>query len=252
MEETLFEQIHAHHDRAITALRLRQHHEEVSRQLSQAKFDKRSAWEAHAQYQGSLRSFLDRLKGVMEEKAELLAKDLRMAEAREKQLDQERKQLIRKIAENELQIEAAPEYDELWQLAASDPEAAREWHRLDALYCIEALQPLLEDCRTALVERRNMLNGANVGKVYTYSERAEIQTNPEKCGEDCKYLIQRLEKSLKNLEIPFEPGGFFSNPAFFLNASAAHHNRRDRLNQALDQALSLQKQLAKLRTQLEE
>lgn len=251
MEENLFELIQANHDRAISALRLRRRKEEVAQRLAQAKFDKRSAWEAHAQYQGSLRSFLDRLKGVMEEKAELLAKDLRMAEAKEKQLEQEQEQLIRKIAENELQMEAAPESDELWQLAAKDPEAAKLWYRLDALYCIETLQSLLEDCRTALVECRNMMNGANVGKVYTYAELAEIQTDPEKCGEDCKSFIRLLEKSLKGLEIPFETGDFFTNPSFFLNASAAPHNRRDRLNQALDQVLSLQKQLVKLRTQLE-
>lgn len=250
MENTLLKQIRDRHQIDISTLRLQRQSAENDSAMRQAKFEVRAAKEASLSYEGSFQSLLDRLKGKKEEKETSLRHDAQKAAANYSAAARQKEVLDRQLSELKQKMEAFPDWNDL--RAQAEGETLREWYRLDALYCIETLQPLLEDCRTALVERRNMMNGANVGKVYTYSEQAQIQTNPEKCGEDCKFFIRRLEKSLKDLEISFETGDFFTNPSFFLNASAASHNRRDRVNEAINQVESVQRLFPQWQRQLGE
>lgn len=249
MENTLLKQILERHKMDISALRLQRQDKENDLALRQAKFDLRNAQVAQTLYDGSFRSFWDRLSGKKEAKEVELRHEVQKKEANLTAAKRQREVLDMQLSEIREKLEAFPDWNDLRSQA--EGETLREWYRLDALYCIEAVLPLLEDNHTALIEQRNMMSGANVGKVYTFSEQAEVYTAPEQIGDLCKPYILRLKTALDILQIPFDSYSYFQNPSAFINGVIAKHNRRDRVNEALNQVEALQRLLPQLQQRLE-
>lgn len=110
----------------------------------------------------------------------------------------------------------------------------------------------LEENHTALMELRRLMRGDRAGEILSIAEQQEIYAAPDRRGEACKPLLLRLKADLTGLGIFFEPGGYFESPTAFIVSAAAAHNRLDRVNQALDQVEDTQRQLRRLKEQLEE
>ena len=113
------------------------------------------------------------------------------------------------------------------------------------------LTPLLETTRNLLVERRNQFNGTNAGQIKSRHTLAEIYSAPEAAGEACKPYLLRLKAALEELGNSLELHSFFESPTFFLS-SATQFTRMDRINTAITQAETLQRQLIKLQKELSE
>ena len=238
------EQIQIRYQLEIDLLRLGQQVEENNADLRQAKFDLREAKVAEAEYRGSFKSFRDKLAGRREETETALRHAVQNAEATLASTQRQKELLDARLSEIKEQLSALPDWVSL-------RDGSREWERLEALYCLEVLTPLLETTRNLLVERRNQFNGTNAGQIKSRHTLAEIYSAPEAAGEACKPLLLRLKDALDGLVIPFEISGFFEAPTAFLS-SATQFSRMDRINTAIAQTEKMQQLLRQLLLQLSE
>ena len=209
-------------------LRLERQQAVITEDIKQAKYDIRCKNEALLSYEGGLRRFLDQLSGKREEKAEALRRDLRHAENLLSTLLREQEALRQECTELQKELQSLPSLDILRKANEL------EWAALEARYCAEALSPLLEGTKMALLEYRELMQGSRPD-VLSPTAQQEIYTAPNLWGEQCQPLVERLKIALDILETPFAPGGYFDSPASYLVTVAAKHNRLDRVNQALDQ-----------------
>lgn len=243
MGDTTLTKIRDRHQLEMQLLRLQQQTAENDAALRQAKFHLREAKVAQAEYSGSFKRFKDKLTGKKEMTETTLRHAVQKAEADLASAQRQKEVLDARLTEIKQALATTPAWNSL-------NDGSSEWHRLEVLYCIEVLVPLLEENRELLLERRNQFNGSYSGQIRTHQTLAEIYTAPEAAGEACKPYIQRLKAALDALEIPFASGSYFDNPTFFLS-SATQYTRMDRVNEAITQAEQLQRTLPKLKKQLE-
>lgn len=144
--------------------------------VAQDQYDLRNAKAALMEYEGSLRSFLDRLRGIREARAEQLHRSLRHA-----------------------------------QSALSDDQRRQEAH-----LSIAVLEAMLDRTQEAMLACRDLEQGRRMGELISADERQQILTMPVTLGMDCGLWLKRLETALSGLEIPFVIPAFFQNPAAYL------------------------------------
>ena len=231
-------------DLQISQLRLERQIRESHATLRQARYSLREAKAAQLEYRGSLKHFRDKLTGKQEATETALRHAVEKAEAALASAQQEKEALETRLAELKSNPAALPDWESL-------RDGSTLWYRLEALYCAEALIPLLEETRQALLERRKMTTGANPGKIYTYPEQAEISSAPESAAARCGIWTDRLTCALEALELPIPSQSFFEDPSYFLN-SATQYTRLNRLNDAIGQTEALQRLLPDLQNQLKE
>lgn len=215
-------------------LRLDRRIEEVSKAVRQAKYDLRTAEETLLNYQASVKSFLDRFSGKRVEKEETLRRRIREAEAKLKILLREKETLDQRQTEWKGRLKEFPSGDQLRQSAD-----VKQWAALEAKYCAEALDPLLVENHKALLEYRSLLRGEY--PILTYQRQQEICAEPNVWAEQCVPYLHRLKEALDILEVSFSLGSYYKSPVAYLVNVAADHNRRDRVNQALDQVEEIQR-----------
>ena len=225
-------------------LRLERQAEDAKAVLRQAKFDLREAKVAEAEYRGSFKSFRDKLAGRREEAETALRHAVQKAEADLTSAQRQKELLDARLSEIKEQLSALPDWESL-------KDKSREWHRLEALYCMEVLTPMLEATHDLLIERRNQFNGSNAGQIKSRQTLAEIYSAPEAAGEACKPYLLRLKAALEELGNALELHSFFDSPTFFLS-SATQYTRMNRVNDAIGQAETLQRQLLNLQKELSE
>lgn len=227
----------------IDLLHLQRQAEENKAALRQAKFDLREATVAQVEYSGSFKGFRDKLTGKREESETALRHAVQKAEGALSAAQRQKEALDIRLSELKEQLAAIPDWESLH-------DGSDQWYRLEVLYCMEVLSPMLEANRELLVERRNQFNGSNAGQVKTWQTLADIYSAPEAAGEACRPFLLRLKAALEELEIPFELHGYFDAPTAFLS-SATKFTRMDRINEAITQMESLQRLLPKLKKELE-
>lgn len=228
-----------------TLLRLERRHPVLTETIKQAKYTCRDREEKLLTYQGSLRSFLDKLSGKREDRVEALTREVYQAKAALTALIREKERLDQEQISVREGLSALPSLDVLREEAARETDTEREWAKLEACYCAEKLIPLLEENHKALLECRSLMQG-NHPEILSAEEQQRIHAEPNVWGEQCSPVLARLKAALELLEIPFEIGIYYRAPTAFIVAAAARHNRMDRVNQALDQVLAAQKQVNRL------
>jgi len=229
---------------------LAQKAEDIKAQLAQAKYDLRQAKAAVLEYEGSFRSFLDKLSGKQEAKAEKLTRNLRRAEADVSALTRERESLTLRKEQVEAELKVLPSREKFQ--SANDPALSKLLHRLEAGLCLRMLQPELEENYEALLAMRDQLQGRNSARIMSTAEIQAIYSRPDTAGEKCRKLLEQLEADLSKLDIEFQIPDYYSSPSAYINAVASDALRRDRVNLALDQVLDMKKRTAVLAKQLEE
>ena len=244
MEHTPMNQIQDRFQLEMDFLRLERQAEDAKAALRQAKFDLREAKVAEAEYRGSFKSFRDKLAGRREETETALRHAVQKAEADLTSAQQQKEFLDARLSEIKEQLSALPDWESL-------KDKSREWYRLEALYCMEVLTPMLEATHDLLIERRNQFNGSNAGQIKSRQTLAEIYSAPEAVGEACKPYLLRLKAALEELDNSLELHSFFDSPTFFLS-SATQYTRMNRVNDAIGQAETLQRQLLNLQKELSE
>lgn len=230
-----------------TALyRLEQRLSQVGAALKAAKFTLREAKQAQLLYDGSLKSFFDKLSGKREERQEALRRDVSAAEAQLAALTREEEGLKRNRETIEQEMSPLPAPEELRAWALGSPETAKQWASLEAAFCAEQLQILLEKTDEALEGYRAQLRGDRMGQIVSREELHEIGTAHISLAEACRPLLHRLQEAMEILEQTpkIEVGGYFSNPSGFIVSAAAQHNRIDRVNDALFQVAAARRQIA--------
>ena len=232
------------HGLEISLLRLERQIEENKAALQQAKFDLREAKIAQAEYSGSFKSFRDKLTGKQESTEVALRHAVQKAEAELTAAQRQKELLEVSLSDAKTQLTALPSWESL-------RDGSDQWYRLEALYCIEVLAPMLETNRELLTERRNQFNGSNAGEIKSRETLAEIYSAPEAAGEACRPYLLRLKAALEKLEIPFELHSYFDAPTAFLS-SATKFTRMDRVNTATQQVQTLLSRLPNLQTQITE
>lgn len=242
MSNTSLSKIQERHQLEILYLRLQRQTEENEAALRQAKFDLREATVAQAEYGGSFKSFRDKLTGKKEATETALRHAVQKAEADLASARRQKELLDSQLSASEDKLAQFPDWEAL-------NDSSPLWYRLEAMYCTEVLNPLLEANRQLLIERRNQFNGSYAGQLKTRQTLAEIYTAPEAAGEACRPYILRLKAALDALEIPFEFPGYLDAPTVFLS-NATKYTRMDRVNKAINQVEAIQKLLPKLQKQL--
>jgi len=223
-------------------LRLERQTEENKAALRQAKFDLREAKVAEAEYRGSFRSFKDKLTGKREETETALRHAVQKAEADLAATQRQKEVLDTQLSGLREQLAQLPEWEAL-------NDGSPLWCRLEALYCMGVLSPMLEANHELLIQRRNQFNGSNAGQVKTWQTLAEIYTAPEAAGEACRPYLLRLKAALDALDISFELPAYLEAPTLFLS-SATQYTRMDRVNGAILQIEAIQRLIPKLQKQL--
>ena len=223
-------------------LRLERQTEENKAALRQAKFDLREAKVAVAEYRGSFRSFKDKLTGKREETETALRHAVQKAEADLAAAQRQKEVLDTQLSGLREQLAQLPEWEAL-------NDGGPLWCRLEVLYCMEVLSPMLEANHELLIQRRNQFNGSNAGQVKTWQTLAEIYTAPEAAGEACRPYLLRLKAALDALDISFELPAYLEAPTLFLS-SATQYTRMDRVNEAILQIEAIQRLIPKLQKQL--
>lgn len=225
-------------------LRLERQAQESEAALRQAKFDLRESKIALAEYNGSFRAFRDRFSGKKEAAETALRHAVQKAEANLASAQREKERLDARLPELQEKLAALPAWHSL-------NDGSSEWLRLEALYCIEVLLPLLAANLDLLTQRRNQLNGTYAGQIKTHQTLAKIYSAPEAAGEACKPYILRLKAALDTLMIPFSLHSYFSEPTAFLS-SATQYTRMDRINTSIAQVERMLQLLPKLQKELSE
>ena len=238
------EQIQIRYQAEINLLRLERQVAENDAALRQAKFHLRESKVAEAEYRGSFRSFRDKLTGKQEASETALRHAAQKAEADLAAAQRQKELLNAQLSALKEQLSALPDWDSL-------KDGSREWERLEALYCLEVLTPMLEATHDLLVERRNQFNGTNAGQLKTHHDLAAIYSAPESATESCKPYLLRLKAVLDGLNIPFVLHPFFEEPTYFLS-SATQYTRMDRINTAIVQTEALRRQLMQIQNELSE
>lgn len=215
--------------------------------LRQAKFNLREAKAAQAEYSGSFKRFRDKMSGKQEEAETNLRHAVQKAEADLAAAGQQKDQLNARLRSLKEQLATLPEWSELGETA--DPTSHKEWCRLESLYCMAVLEPLLKTTYELLVERRKQFNGTYSGQIKTHQDLAAVYSAPETAGETCTPYLLRLKAALDALTISFELQSFFDAPTAFLS-SATKYTRMDRVNEAISQTESLQHRLSRLQKEL--
>ena len=210
--------------------------------LRQAKFDLREAKAAEAEYRGSFKSFRDKLTGKREATETALRHAIQKAEADLASAQRQKEAADIRLAELQSELAALPEWSSL-------NDGSADWHRLEAMYCMEVLSPMLAASHELLMQRRNQFNGANAGQIKSAGELSAIYSAPETAGEACRPYLLRLKAALEALGISFEIPAYFDGPTAFLS-SATKFTRMDRINTAIVQTESLQRLLSKLQKEL--
>lgn len=209
--------------------------------VAQGQYDLRNAKSAVMEYEGSLRSFLDRLRGIREARAEQLHRSLRHAQSALSD-DQRRQEALR---QNRIHLQSQrAQYP-----ALADIPECREKSEQEAHLSIAVLETMLDRTQEAMLACRDLEQGRRMGELISADERQQILTMPVTLGMDCGLWLKRLETALSGLEIPFAIPAFFQNPAAYL--AVTQHTRRDRLNGAMDQTLQLKKQITQLKNIIE-
>ena len=228
----------------IDLLRLERQIAENNAALGQAKYDLREAKAAEAEYGGSFKSFRDKLAGRREETETALRHAVQKAEADLTSAQRQKELLNTRLTEVKEQLSALPDWNSL-------NDNSREWHRLESLYCMEVLAPMLEATHDLLTERRNQFNGTYAGQIKTHQDLADIYSAPEAVGEACRPYLLRLKAALDTLEISLPLSSFFDSPTAFLS-QATKFTRMDRVNTAIGQVQALLNRLPELQKQLAE
>lgn len=218
--------------------------EALTERIKEAKWSQRSHAEKVLTYEGSFRAFLDKFSGKREDRAEELRRELRRAETALRALLREQEALKQEQDRISKERSALPSLETLQKEIAQDPSAAKEGARLEAQYCAQVLIPMLEENHRALLELRRLMGGGRAGEIISIEEQQAIHAGPNIWGEKCVPLLQRLKSALEIQDIPFEIGSYYRAPTSFIVSAAAVHNRRDRVNQAMDQVLAAKKQIA--------
>lgn len=228
----------------IDLLRLEQQVEENNAALRQAIFDLWEAKVAEAEYRGSFKSFRDKLAGRREETETVLRHAVQKAEADLTSTQRQKELLEAELSQLKEKLAGLPDWESL-------KDGSPLWNRLEALYCLEILSPMLEATHDLLTQRRNQFNGANAGQIKSRHTLAEIYSAPEAAGEACKPYLLRLKAALEELGNSLELHSFFDAPTAYLS-TATQFTRMDRINTAITQAETLQRQLIKLQKELSE
>lgn len=249
MDKGIMQQLRQRYSLEMSLLLLERRDRELMGKCKEAKYFQRAQTEKQLQYQGSLRSFLDHLTGKREDKAEALSREVRQAEAALNALLREQEKLNQELTCVREGLSALPSLDALREAAAQEPDMEKEWAKLEAAFCAERLSPLLEENYHALLEYRSLMQGSRP-EILSVEKQQKIYTEPNVWGEQCRPLLQRLNRALEVLGIPFSYGSYYSSPSSYLVTVAARHNRMDRVNQALDQVLAVQKQVSKVTQRL--
>ena len=213
--------------------------EAVTEEIKQAKYDLRAAEETHRNYRGSFQTFLDKLSGNREKAEETLRRQLRAAKKQLEALLREQEALTARQKELKEKEKALPSPEELRRT-----EGKALWAEGEAKYCAEVLAPLLEENRKALLESRSLMRGEHP-EILSERKRQEIYAGPNIRAERCLPWLHRLAEAMEVLEMPFDMGDYYRSPAAYLVNSVAMHNRRDRVNNALDQVEEKQKLVKK-------
>jgi len=216
--------------------------EERKASAAQEEYNLRNAKAALLEYEGSLRSFLDKLKGTRESRLEQLQRSFNRAQTA---LAQERHRL-EVLGLNLMQVKSERAG---YPLLTALPDC-REKYVQEAYLCIHVLAPMLEDLQEKMLACRDLEQGRRAGEILSIAERQEVLSAPVNLGVDCGTWLTRLERALSGLDIPFSIPEFYRNPAVYL--AATQYTRRDRLNEALDQTIQLKKQLPKLKNNVKE
>lgn len=244
MNDTILTQVQDQHQLEMLLLKLQRQTAENEAALRQAKCDLREAKVAEAEYAGSFRCLRDKLTGKREESETALRHNVQKAEAALASATQTAKRLSLQTEEVQSRLEKLPSREDL------RAQGLPEWHRLEALYCMEVLAPMLEANQELLTARRNQFNGSNAGQVKSHQTLAEIYTAPEAAGEACKPYLLRLKEALDALGISISLPEYWENPTAFLSY-ATQYTRMDRVNKAISQVAATQRLLSGLLKQLE-
>lgn len=228
----------------IGLLRLERQRVENEAALRQAKFDLREAKAAEAEYRGSFKSFRDKLTGKREATETALRHAIQKAEASLASAQRQKEAVDIRLTELQSELAALPDWSSL-------NDGSADWHRLEAMYCMEVLSPMLDANHELLMQRRNQFNGTYAGQVKNHHDLAEIYSAPEAAGEACRPYLLRLAAALDALGIPFEIPAYFDGPTAFLS-SATKFTRMDRINTAIVQAETIQRLLPRLQEGLSE
>lgn len=187
----------------------------------------------------SLTRMLLKSSAKYEEKSERLRREIQEKTAQLDRLAFELKDLQK--SENEIQQELATlsGCEEALRKAGGTGRQRLRW-RADFL-CGKALV-LLEDSLKALDTYRDLLYG-KLSLPMSQGERWAIEGQANSLGQQCSQVLELLARDLEELGIPFSPTGYYTSPTSYIASAAAEHNRRERLSQAIDQAVALRKQL---------
>ena len=214
--------------------------------LRQAKYNLRQVKEEQLNYGGSFRRFLDGFSGKRQEEEDNLSRNVAHSQNALDLLQREKEQLQRQDAELREERNRLPALQVLEEAALEDPETAAHWAALACRFYGEILLPLLKKTDEALMEYRKTQQGNRPGEILTPDKIQRIYAEPDIWGEKCKIPVQRLEKACQVLGKELTPGDYFRSPTSYLVAAAAIHNRRDRVNKALDQVTELRRKIERL------
>lgn len=232
-----------------TALfRLEQKQEATEKAVRKAKYAHRQAQQEQVLYDGSFRAFRDKLSGKQEERKDALRRAVSAAQAELDVLSREQEMLKASRETIEKELLPLPSFEELRTWASENPAMKKQWAALEAGFCAEQLLPLLEKTDEALEDYRAQLRGGRMGDIVSHEELHEIGTAHITLAEACGPLLQRLRQALQLQGKSLETGRYFENPAGYIVSAAAHHNRLDRVSEALSQVAAARRQIAAILT----
>ena len=212
-------------DRELTAWRweVQQLEAEVPRKI----YELREANVALTEYEGSLRSFLDKLSGKQQENQEIRSKAVREAKAA---LEASRWQLSsaqNALAALEEEAKALPTREELFE-TYPDMEYLK---RQDALLCADRAVKLLRENEKYLMEARDWAENRNADFKplgTQYDKSLALQK-----GADCAREICRLLGRIGEDGYVVDIHPYFQVPDGFIAGAARQYGQQDRINYAL-------------------
>lgn len=227
---------------ACRAKSLKEKLEEARGELYAAKAD------LHEYEAGGLAPMLDKLRGRYPEKIESLVRRMRRAEFAVSSLEGENVSLRLKTEAANAELASLAGCEERLAELDADPADQLRWR---AAFLCRAAIPALEESHKALLEYRKLIQGSTL-EILTYAQQQAIQGEADAWGEKCRKLLMAIWEILESTGADFSLKGYYTVPTAYIVSAAAEHNRRNRLNKAIDQSLAYRRQLQELLAQLED
>lgn len=166
---------------------------------------------------------------------EALEADARDAEARYLKIKADYQRCHQELAANRTKRLLLPSLSILKRRAMADPETAKAYAVMEVRFCVEQVNPILEEILRALKEYLDLVPNGNFREGIEQSRYNHIYGDLMKLPEQSLPWLTRIGEALEILHAPFHIKEYFHSSKTFFTDATRRGNQNERTRDAIRQ-----------------